>query len=59
MIHECIALCILASVICLVFFMLSMLSSWRRNRRIERLIARYRAEELPRKEYADDASRPR
>ena len=44
MIHEYIALC--------------MWSSWRRDRRMERLITLYRAEELPRKEY-DDASRTR
>ena len=58
MIHEYIALCILGCAICLVFILLSLWSSWRRDRRMERLITLYRAEELPRKEY-DDVSRPR
>lgn len=58
MIHEYIALCILACAICLVFILLSLWSSRRRDRRMERLITLYRAEELPRKEY-DDASRTR
>ena len=58
MIHEYIALCILGCAICHVFILLSLWSSWRRDRRMERLITLYRAEELPRKEY-DDASRTR
>ena len=58
MIHEYIALCILGCAICLNFIALSIWSSWRRDRRVERLITLYRAEELPRKEY-DDASRTR
>lgn len=58
MIHEYIALCILACVICLVFIALSVWSSWRRDRRIERLVMQYRVEELPRKEY-DNVSRTR
>lgn len=58
MIHEYIALCILGCAICLVFILLSLWSSWRRDRHMERLITLYRAEELPRKEY-DDASRTR
>lgn len=58
MIHEYIALCILGCAICLVFVALSLWSSWRRDRRIRQLVAQYRVEELPRKEY-DDASRTR
>ena len=58
MIHEYIALCILGCAICLVFILLSLWSSWRRDRRIERLVMQYRVEELPRKEY-DDVSRTR
>ena len=59
MIHEYIALCILACIICLVFIALSIWAGWRRDRRMERLITQYRAEELPRKEYGNDASRTR
>ena len=58
MIHEYIALCILGCAICLVFILLALWSSWRRDRHMERFITLYRAEELPRKEY-DDASRSR
>ena len=58
MIHEYIALCILCCAICLIFIALSIWAGWRRDRRMERLITQYRAEELPRKEY-DDASRSR
>lgn len=57
MIHEYIALCILCCAICLIFIALSIWAGWRRDRRMERLITQYRAEELPRKEYGNDASR--
>lgn len=59
MIHEYIALCILCCAICLIFIALSIWGGWRRDRRMERLITQYRAEELPRKEYGNDASRTR